>query len=166
MAIIRIYFELLSLIPMPFQVAVFLLITSLCIYWTVRILAKTMGIVGQVGMKISIWFTQLLLLPEFLYTNLLRLAGIKYIPGSGIYDDIVEAIGGFFYKIFESLEKIKNKEVKFPGGLVWLSIIGIIIIWYLSFSSEMQGTLTAQYIHSFFGWYYEFQYKALSYQAP
>lgn len=163
MAIVKIYFELLGLIPIPFRVSLFIFLTSLFGIWAFRLGKYLIAFIAQIGMKLAEWGTRLLLLPEFLLMQFLRLVNIKYIPGAGVYDDIVLAIGGGLNKFFGWLKSIEKKDFTYPGGLIFLVMIVVVIAWYLMSTQEMMGTLTSGYIAQFFTWYFDLESWALSY---
>ncbi len=163
MALMRIYFEILNLFPMPIQFVVFLFVTSVFIYLCLRLVKYLLVLLGKIGMKLAEWLTRLLLLPEYLFTSLLRLIRINYIPGAGFYDDVMEAIGRFLYKAFEKITLVEKKNIPYPIGWILLFMALSVGAWFLALAPEMRGTLTSLYIARFFTWYYSLQYQALSY---
>lgn len=166
MEFFRTYFELLNLIPMPFQVAVFIFSTSIIIYWITKFSIYLLAVIGKIGIKIVEWGTKLLLLPAYLLISLFRLIKVNYAPfGVGIYDDIIESICRWPFLLFESITKIKSDGFRFPIGWVFLSMIIVVAAWYLAISPDVEGGLTQKYIFSAFNQYYILQQWAFSFSG-
>lgn len=162
MALVQIYFELLNLIPMPWQVSAFIFFSALFLYWAFYLGKLLIALIGRIGMKLTEWGARLLLLPEFLITSIFRVLRLKSAPGAGIYDDFVEAVGGGVYKLFEAISKVQTRELHYPTRWILLAMIIPIVAWYLRQSPDLQGSLFAQYVDQGFGMYYSMQYRLLS----
>lgn len=165
MAIVRVYFELLGLLPMPFEVAAFIFFTTLLFFWLLLLIRPLLGWVGKAGMFITELLIRLFLLPEYIFMSLLRLFDVKYVPGSGVYDDIVRVFFGYIYKAFEKLTPTNTRSFSYPTKWVFLIVILVVVAWYAESATELQGSLTRQYIQDFFGWYDAIKFKALSYRG-
>ena len=162
MALLQIYFELLNLIPMPWQVSAFIFFLVLFLYWAIYLGKLLIVLAGKVGMKLTEWGARLLLLPEFLMTSLFRVLRLKSAPGAGIYDDFVEAIGGGIYKLFEAISKAQNREMRFQTRWLLLAMVIPIVAWYLRQLPDLQGSIFAHYVDQGFNMYFSMQYSILS----
>lgn len=160
--LLRIYFELLGLLPMPFEVAAFIFITSLFLFWVFRLLSFLIRFVGTIGAALTELLVRLFLLPEYILMRLLRLFSIEYIPGAGMYDDVVQAAGGFVYKGFEKLKYVRKSDFPYPARWIFLFIIIVIVAWYAQSMPDLQGSVTSSYIEKFFSWYGELRPDEIS----
>lgn len=162
MAPIRIYFELLNLIPMPWQVSAFLFISALIIYWTFLLLRFLISALSTVGMKLTELLTRLFLLPEFILTSLFHFLHLRNVPGADLYDDVVQGIFGAIYKFFERIVKIRDIEYSFPKGWVFLVALIPIVAWFMRAIPDLRGTLTEEYINRGFELYAAMQQGIVS----
>jgi len=162
MDVVRIYFELLNLAPLPFKVALFVFFTSFLLLLIARLAKILLVIISKAGIRVAEWITRMLLLPEFLLMRVLRLINIQYAPGAGIYDDIVQFIGKSLHAFFDFFVKMEKKEIRYPRGLVFLLMVVISAVWYLVFLPELNGSLTQDYVLGFFSWYIDMEAWAFS----
>lgn len=161
MDIIKIYFELIRPVDMPWQVAVFIFTSAIAIYWIVRICKFVVVFLGKAGTKLTEWLVKLLLLPEFLLTSLLRLVKIGPLPGTDSYDDIVEATGNALQSFFRKISSFDDGKIKFPMGWVVLLMIFIVGLWYMREVPDYKNTTFSEYVNWGFGLYYKLQSKVL-----
>jgi hypothetical protein len=162
MQILTVYFELLDLLPMPLEVLAFVFITAVLLYWLLKLLFPLLRLLGKVGVFLTELLTRLFLLPEYAFTNLLRLMKINYVPGSGVYDDIVRGVGGFFYQLFDKLVQVDRSRLSFPTRWIILILVLVTIAWYAVSYEELQDSVTQKYIVMLFGGYEAIKEKALS----
>jgi hypothetical protein len=160
--LIQVYFELLNLLPMPWQATAFIFFTTLVIYWAIYLGKLFVAILGKVGMKLTEWIVRLLLLPEFLTTSLFRWLHLTSVPGAAVYDDVIETIGGAIYKIFATVSKAQTQTLHYPVKWVILAMIVPVIAWYLRQLPNLQGSLFAQYVDQGFGIFYSIEHSAYS----
>lgn len=158
---IKIYFELIRPIPMPWQVAVFIFTSTLAVYWAIRLGKILIALVGKVGAKLTEWIVRLLLLPEFLITSFFRWIKIGSAPGADTYDDFIESIGTVLHNFFKKVTEFQEKKITFPIGWIILIMIFVIIVWYLREVPDYQNTTFSKYVDWGFGLYYNLQSKVL-----
>lgn len=158
---IKIYFELIRPIPMPWQVAVFIFTSAIAIYWTIRIGKFFITLFGKVGAKLTEWIVRLLLLPEFLITSFFRWMKIGSVPGADTYDDFIESIGAVLHSFFNKVSTFQEKNIKFPMGWIILLMIFVIVLWYMREVPDYQNTTFSEYVDWGFGLYYKLQSSAL-----
>lgn len=161
MDVIKIYFELIRPIDMPWQVAVFIFTSAVAIYWIVRISKFLIVFLGKAGAKLTEWLIKLLLLPEFLLTSAVRSVKIGSLPGTDSYDDIVEAIGNTLQSFFRKAQSFQEKNIKFPMGWIILLMILVVVLWYMREVPDYKNTTFSKYVDWGFGLYYELQSKVL-----
>lgn len=158
---IKIYFELIRPIPMPWQVAVFIFTSALAVYWAIRLGKFLIALVGKIGAKLTEWIVRLLLLPEFLITSFFRWIKIGSVPGADTYDDFIESIGTVLHNFFKKITEFREKKITFPTGWIVLTMIFVIIVWYLREVPDYQNTTFSEYVDWGFGLYYNLQFKVL-----
>lgn len=158
---IKIYFELIRPIPMPWQVAVFIFTSTIAIYWTIRIGKILITLFGKVGAKLTEWIVRLLLLPEFLITSFFRWIKVGSVPGTDTYDDFIESIGEVLHNFFMKVSTFQDKNIKFPMGWVILIMILVVVLWYMREVPDYQRTTFSEYVDWGFGLYYQLQSKVL-----
>lgn len=161
MDVIKIYFELIRPIDMPWQVAVFIFTSAIAIYWIIRISKFIVVFLGKAGTKLTEWLVKLLLLPEFLLTSLFRLVKIGSLPGTDSYDDIVEAIDNALQSFFRKVSSFEERKIKFPTGWIILLMILVIVLWYMQEIPDYQNTTFSEYVDKGFGLYYKLQSTVL-----
>lgn len=160
---IKIYFELIQPIDMPWQVAIFIFTSSVIVFWGIGIGKFLITFLGKVGVKLTEWLVKLLLLPEFLFTSSFRLLKIGSVPGADFYDDIIEAIGNALHSFFSKISTFQNIKIKFPTGWIILSMILVIVLWYMRETPEYQNTTFSEYVNWGFGLYFDLQSKVFRY---
>jgi hypothetical protein len=153
MDIFRIYFELLSLLQMPWEVLAFIFITSLFIYWLLRGARWLFVLLAKVGVKITEWMVKLFLLPEYLFTSFFRLLHIKSVPGTEAYDNAIVGAGGAIAKFLGNAQNIKHKKMRFPFWWIILILVIVVAAWFLQFLPSLRGTTTLRYIQKVFNLY-------------
>lgn len=163
MDIIKIYFELLRPIDMPWQVAVFVFISAVVIYWIIRLSKILVTLLGKIGLKLTEWLIKLLLLPEHLVTSFFRWVKLGDFPGAGTYDDFILAVGEVIYKFFQSVLTFQEKTLKFPTGWILLSMMFIVVIWYMREVPDYRNTTFSEYVDWGFSLYYKLQSKVFAY---
>lgn len=156
---IKIYFELIRPIPMPWQVAVFIFTSALAVYWAIRLGKFLIALVGKIGGKLTEWIVRLLLLPEFLVTSFFRWIKIGSVPGADTYDDFIESIGTVLHNFFKKVTEFQEKRITFPTGWIILTMIFVIIVWYLREVPDYQNTTFSEYVDWGFDLYYNLQSK-------
>ena len=125
--LLRAIWRILLVIPMPWRAAIITLAAII------------------IGYQFFYRFSILLLLPEFWITNRLRLWKLKPLPGTYIYDDMIE----LSIKIYRVLRSI----------LIVVAIVGL-IAWY---SQEyVEDMVLARYITQMIDWWYSLERKVLS----
>lgn len=158
---IKIFFELLRPIPMPWQVAVFVFIGAVIVFFTIRLSKVLVALFGKMGMKLTEWLIKFLLLPEHLATSFFHWIKLGDLPGAVTYDDLVLSVGEVIYKFFQKISTFQEKNLKFPVGWILLSVILIIVIWYMREVPDYQNTTFSEYVDWGFGLYYNLQSKVL-----
>lgn len=159
---IKIFFELIRPIGMPWQVAIFVFTSAIVIYWIIKIGTVLIALFGKIGLKLTEWLVRLLLLPEFLITSFFRLIKIGSIPGTDSYDDLIETINVALQNFFRKISTFQGKDLKFPMGWIILLIIFIVVVWYLREVPDYQNTTFSEYVDGGFSLYYKLQSKVFS----
>lgn len=162
MDLIKIYFELIRPISMPWQVAVFIFTSAIVIYWIIRIGKFLIILFGKIGTKLTEWIVRLLLLPEFLLTSFFRWTKIGSVPGADSFDDVVESIGVALHNFFKKASTFQGKALKFPMGWIILLMIFVVVVWYLREVPDYQNTTFSEYVDKGFSLYYKLQSKVFS----
>lgn len=160
---IKIYFELIRPIPMPWQVAVFIFTSAIAIYWAIRTGRILITLLGKVGATLTEWLVRLLLLPEFLITSFFRWIKIGTAPGTDTYDDFIVSIGATLHNFFKKVSTFQEKNIRFPMGWIFLLMIFVVVIWYLREVPDYQNTTFSDYVDWGFNLYYKLQSKVFSY---
>lgn len=161
MDIIKIYFELIRPVDLPWQVAIFIFTSAIAVYWVIRISKFLIAFLGKIGIKLTEWLVKLLLLPEFLLTSLFRLLNTNSPPGTDSYDDLVEAVGNGLQTFFKKASSFQERNIKFPMGWIMLLMILVIVLWYMREVPDYQNTTFSEYVDWGFGLYYELQARVL-----
>lgn len=125
--LLRAIWRILLVIPMPWRATIIIL-----------------GAIVM-GYQLFYLFSILLLLPEFWITNRLRLWKLKPLPGTYIYDDMIEL-------------SIKISRV-LRSALIVVAIVGL-IAWYTQ--EYVENIALARYIAQMIDWWYSLERKVLS----
>jgi len=157
---VKVYLELLSLLPFPLRVSVFTLVTSFVLFWFLKITAYVLPFLGKAGVRLVDGLVRILLLPEKLLKNFLGLFGVKYVPGMGFYDEVIVFLGKLLYRFFELLVKIKNPEMAYPFKAMLLISIIVFVSWYVTSWQALKGTVTQDYVIRLFTLYANMEISA------
>lgn len=162
MDLVKIYFELIRPVDMPWQVAVFIFTVTLVVYWIIRIGQGLIILFGKIGTKLTEWIVRLLLLPEFLFTSLFRWIKVGSAPGADTYDDFIVSIGSFLHEFFNKASTFRGRNIKFPMRWVMLLMIFVIVVWYMREFPDYRNTTFSEYVDRGFSLYYKLQSRILS----
>lgn len=125
--LIRAIWRILLVVPMPWRAGIITLAAIIIAYWLLY------------------YFSVLLLLPEFWITNRQRLWKLKPLPGTYVYDGMIE------------LSIIMSRVLLWI--LIVVTIVGL-VAWY---SQEyVEDVALARYIAQMIDWWYSLERKVLS----
>ena len=125
--LLRIIWGGLLIIPMPWRAEI--------VIWTVVL----------VGYQLLYRFSVLLLLPEFWLTNWMRLWGLKPLPGTYVFDNIIE----LSMKIYRILR----------WTMLLTAVLGL-VAWYSA--PFLENATLAWYINQAIGWWNALERRILS----
>ncbi|MCI0558724.1 MAG: hypothetical protein MN733_09530 [Nitrososphaera sp.] len=160
-SIVRIYWEIVLLIPMPWRAGLTFFIVGFLVYWLVwRLFPWVLEKSGHLLLFLVESIASLLLLPEYLITNQLRQHGYPPLPGFYGFGDILQGTVSFIYSGISSLGETR-KKMRQPSKM-WVILIATvpIALWYAR--PYLEDTLAVNYIDRGIAWWYVLEEWALT----
>lgn len=164
MDLIKIFFELIRPVEMPWQIVIFIFVGSIVVYWVIRLGSIVVVWLGKAGMGIIEGLYKLLLLPEHLITSLFRKIKLDSITNSGAdtYGEFVAMLCKAIYNLFQKLSTFRGSNIGFPMRWVVLSMILVVVVWFMRLNPDYRNTVFLKYVNSGFNLYLKLQSKVLS----
>lgn len=150
--------EILVQIPMPWRTVLAILIIVIIFYWPVW--RSFLWLVKKLGSLLLFFFesvASILLLPEYWVTKQLRRVGLRPLPGTYLFGDLLQST---ITLIHSGTIKLAEKQWHLPKWLALLIIIAPMLLWYVR--PVLDETTVASYIDQGIVWWYSFENWALT----
>jgi len=153
---IRIVWEILLLVSMPWRAGLIILVAVILLRWLVwRSLPWLIEKLARLLLFLVEGIASLLLLPEYWITKRLRQSGRQLLPGSYAFGDILQGIVGLIHAGTTKLGDASAKQWRLPKRWVALIVAIPILLWYVR--PLLDETTAANYVDRGVAWWYSFE---------
>jgi len=158
---IRVIWEILLLVPMPWSAGLIILVAVILLRWLVWrsfpwLIEKLARFLSFLVESIA----SLFLLPEHLITKQLRQSGRQPLPGTYAFGDILQGIVSLVHTGTTKLGDVLAKQWHLPKWWIVLIVATPIVLWYVR---PLLGEITAaNYIDRGVAWWYSLEGWALT----
>ncbi len=158
---IRVIWEILLPVPMPWRAGLIVLVIVLFLYWSVwRSFPWLIEKLARLLLFLAEGITSLLLLPEYWITKLLRQSGRRPLPGSYAFGDVLQGVVSLIHTGITKLADAFEGRWRLSKWWVVLILATPILLWYVR--PSLGETTVANYIDRGVAWWYSLEGWALT----
>lgn len=149
--IIRTFFEIILLIPMPWRAGMVILVVGFIIRYTWRFFIWLVIKLAHLIFFVVDIVASVLLLPEYFINNILRQHDRKPLVGTYAFDDLLQKIVGFVFLWTSKVDDIRNR---FHIRVIWIVLIACIpvLLWYVR--PYLENSFAGRYVDYSVSWWY------------